>query len=145
MHNFVIQMKQVFHKIAAVLMTFTVLFSTLSFTVDKHYCGGNLVDTAIFGAAKTCGMEMEQDTSNKDCSITKKNCCTEKHEVIQGQEDLKISFDTLSIDQQLFIVLYVHSYIALFEKLEKNSSFYRDYSPPLVVKNIHKLDETYLI
>jgi len=138
-------MKQVFHKIASFLMAFAVLFSTLSFTVDKHFCGDVLVDTAIFGKAKTCGMEMERITSNKDCSVTKKNCCSEKQEVIEGQDELKISFDTLSFEQQTFLVSYIHSYISLFEVLENNATSYRDYSPPLVVKDIHKLDETYLI
>ena len=126
-------------------MAFTVLFSTLSFTVDKHFCGDVLVDTAIFGKAKTCGMQMEQNTSNKDCSVAKKNCCSEKQEMIEGQDELKISFDALSFKQQTFLAFYIHSYISLFEVLENSVTFYRDYSPPLVVKDIHKLDETYLI
>ncbi len=138
-------MKQVLHKIASILMAFTVLFSTLSFTVDKHYCGETLVDVAIFGKAQTCGMEMEQNNSNKDCSITKKNCCSEKQEIIKGQDELKISFDTLTFEHQTFIVLFTSSYVSLFENIENKNALYSDYSPPLVVKDIHKLDETYLI
>ena len=30
------------------LMAFVVLFSTISFTVDMHYCGNSLIDTAVF-------------------------------------------------------------------------------------------------
>ncbi|PHR69777.1 MAG: hypothetical protein COA67_09745 [Lutibacter sp.] len=138
-------MKQVFHKISSFLMAITVLFSTFSFTVDKHYCGDTLVDTSVFGKAQNCGMEMEQSTFNSDCSVAKKDCCTEKQEVIQGQDELKISFDTLSFEQQTFIVSYLYSYVSLFEVLGDNTTSYRDYAVPFVVKELYKLDETYLI
>jgi len=35
-------------------MAFVVLFSTMSFTVNMHYCGDTLVETAIFKKAKGC-------------------------------------------------------------------------------------------
>ena len=52
-------------------MAIVVLFSTMSFTVDMHYCGDNLVETAIFHKAKGCGMEME-NPSTEGCSVTGK-------------------------------------------------------------------------
>nr|WP_262911085.1 hypothetical protein [Tenacibaculum ovolyticum] len=136
--------KQVFHKIISISMAFVVLLSTMSFTIDMHYCGGSLVDTAIFQKAKTCGMEM-QKSQTKDCSITKKNCCNDKQTVINGQNELKLSFDVLSFEQQQFLASFIYTYINLFECVDENISSYRDYSPPLVVREIYKLDETYLI
>ena len=41
-------MKQLLNKILSLSMAFVVLFSTMSLTVDMHYCGDTLVDTAIF-------------------------------------------------------------------------------------------------
>ena len=55
-------------------MAFVVVFSTMSFSIDMHYCGDTLVDSTMFGSAANCGMEMEK-TSTKECSISKKNCC----------------------------------------------------------------------
>ena len=52
-------MKQVFHKTLAISMSFVVLFSTMSFTINMHYCGDTLVETALFQKAKGCGMEMD--------------------------------------------------------------------------------------
>lgn len=142
-------MKTIFNKILATLMAFVVLISTLSFTVDMHYCGGVLVETAIFQKAKGCGMEMKSgiaQENNKGCSITKKGCCTDERIIIDGQDELKVSdFDKLSIDQQAIVASYFYTYINLFEGLEKNIVPFKYYSPPLVVKNIQKLDETYLI
>ena len=137
-------MKQVFHKILSLLMAFVVLFSTLSFTVNMHYCGDTLMDTAIFHKAETCGMEME-NPSSKDCSITKKNCCSDEQLIVDGQDELQLSLEKISLEQQVFIASFVHTYINLFEGLDNNVSTYEEYEPPLVIRQIFKLDETYLI
>ncbi|MFD2727356.1 HYC_CC_PP family protein [Hyunsoonleella rubra] len=137
-------MKQVFHKIMSFLMAFVVLFSTMSFTIDMHYCGDTLVETAVFHKAKGCGMEM-QNPSSSDCSVTKKNCCTDEQITIEGQDELKISFDKLTFDQQVFIASFISTYIDLFEGLNENVSSYEEYKPPLVIRQLYKIDETYLI
>ena len=137
-------MKQVIHKIMSLLMAFVVLFSTMSFTINMHYCGDNLVETTIFHKAKGCGMEMEKP-STEGCSITKKNCCDDKQLVIEGQDELKLQFDKLTFEQQQFVASFVYTYIDLFEGLDKNVYSYEEYKPPLVVRQIFKIDETYLI
>ena len=137
-------MKQALHKIASFLMAFVVLFSTMSFTIDMHYCGDSLVDTAIFQKAETCGMEME-NTSDKDCSISKKNCCSNEQIIVEGSIELQNSVDQISINQQVFIASFVYTYISLFEGLDKNVASYKTYKSPLVIRQLYKLDETYLI
>jgi len=137
-------MKQVFHRIMSMLMTFVVLFSTMSFTIDMHYCGGTLVDTAIFHKVKTCGMEMQSHTS-KDCSITKKNCCNDEQLVVDGQDELQLVIDKVSFEQQVFIASFVYTYINLFEGFDKDVTSFEVYKPPLVIRQLYKIDETYLI
>ena len=93
-------MKKAFHKIASILMAFVVLLSTMSFTVNSHFCGDMLVGTSYFVKAESCGMDMKQETKSEDCSVMKKNCCQDVASVIEGQDTLKItSFDQLSFDQ----------------------------------------------
>ncbi len=137
-------MKGVFHKILSVSMAFVVLFSTLSFTVSMHYCGGTLVETAIFQKAKGCGMEMDKP-STEGCAITKKNCCDDEQLAFEGQDELQLQLDKITFEQQVFIASFVHTYINLFEGLDNNVSSYKEYKPPLVVRQIFKIDETYLI
>jgi len=136
-------MKHSFNKIASFLMAFVVLFSTMSFTVDMHYCGGELVDTAVFSEATSCGMEMQNESS--ECSIVKNECCADVHLTKESQESEKYSLDNLTFNQQLIAVTFIYSYIDLFEGLEENVIPYQDYSPPLVVKDIQLLDESFLI
>ena len=137
-------MKSKLHKILSIAMAFVVLLSTLSFTISKHYCGDTLVDTSLFSKAKSCGMEM-QNSSNKDCSIIKKNCCSEEQQLIEGQDNLKLDFTKFDLQQKIFVNTFVYTYINLFEGITKESIHFKDYSPPLIVKDIHALDEVYLI
>ena len=138
-------MKQVFHKTMSVLMAFVVLLSTMSFTINMHYCGDKLVDSAIFSKAETCGMEMELTTSTNDCSVSKKNCCSEGFEKINGQNELQSSIETISFEQQVFIASFIYTYAKLFKSLDNKVSLYEEYHTPLVIRQLYKLDETYLI
>ena len=137
-------MKYIFHKITVVLMAFVVLFSTMSFTIDMHYCGDTLVDTAIFKKAKSCGMEM-LNSSTSGCAITKKDCCNDQQVKIDGQDELKTSFDKLTQEQQFFVTSFAYSYLNLFKGFNNDKTSFSESPPPLLVKQIFKLDECYLI
>ena len=137
-------MKYIFHKITVVLMAFVVLFSTMSFTIDMHYCGDTLVDTAIFNKAKSCGMEM-LNSSTSSCAITKKDCCNDQQVKIDGQDELKTSFDKLTQKQQFFVTSFAYSYLNLFKGFNNDKTSFSESPPPLLVKQIFKLDECYLI
>ena len=138
-------MKKVLHKILAMVLAFVVLFSTMSFSVGMHYCGDTLVHTALFKKAKSCGMEMQKETASSNCPIIEKNCCHDEEILVKGQKELKLSFDNINLQQQVFITSFVYSYIyPLVESQEKGSTF-DEYPPPLIVKTIYKLDEVYLI
>jgi hypothetical protein len=137
-------MKQETRKIVSFLMAFVVLFSTMSFTVDMHFCGDVLVDSSMLNSAESCGMET-QNFSNEECITIKKNCCDDKQIVVAGQDELQIAFDTLSFKQQKFITSFVYAFINPFDGVQNNNNSYKDYKSPLVVKDIQKLDETYLI
>ncbi|GAA4282249.1 HYC_CC_PP family protein [Gaetbulibacter aestuarii] len=137
-------MKKALFKILASTMALLVFFSTLSFTVDMHFCGDKLVETAFFHKAKGCGMTMEKPATN-DCSTVKKNCCSEKQSLVNGQDELQLNLQKISFEKQIFVAAFVQTYYNLFQTSEKEVSSYTAYSPPFVVKNIYKLDETYLI
>lgn len=135
--------KQFLHKSFSVIMALLVMFSTVSFTIEKHYCGNVLVDVAIFTEAKTCGMET--NTATQD-AITKKMCCKDEVKLVKGQDELKItSFDDLSFQHQLFISTFTYAFINLFEGLEQHIIPHKDYSPPNLVADIQVLDQVFII
>lgn len=121
-------------------MAFVVVFSTLSFTIESHYCGTNLIDTAVFSKAKVCG----GNAADKDFAM--KSCCKDEVVVVQGQDKLKLnSFDDLDINKQILFTSYVYSYISLFISLPKQVVPHKEYVPPNLIYDIQVLDETFLI
>ncbi|WP_242157470.1 HYC_CC_PP family protein [Aestuariivivens sediminis] len=137
-------MKQRLHKIWAFVMALVVVFSTMSFTINMHYCGDTLVETALFHKAKGCGMEMSGPVT-EGCTVTKKNCCEDKQLTVEGQDELQLSVQNMSLDQHLFIASFVYTYMNLFEGLSETIIPFKDYSPPLVERDIQVLYEVYLI
>ena len=138
-------LKQVLHKVFSISLALIVLCSTLSFTVEKHYCGPFLIDIAIFKSAKDCGMSMLAETES-GTKENKMSCCNDEVELLQGQDELKIaSFDTLDLEQQLFLYTYQYTYNNLFKSLPKQIIPHKDYSPPNLIEDIHVMGQTFLI
>jgi len=125
------------HKIASVLMAFLVLFSTLSFVVEKHFCGGTLVDVAVFSEVEGCGMEMP--------SSAKTSCCKDKVEIIKGQDELKFSFNDFDVNDSQFVAVFFHTFINLFEGLPEQVIPFKEYSPPNLIYDRQVLHNIFLI
>ncbi|XHP72823.1 hypothetical protein KCTC52924_00559 [Arenibacter antarcticus] len=126
-------------------MATLVLFTTMSFALDMHYCGETLVDFSLAQNTHTCGMEISQSENDCESEVPEQSCCTDKQIIVEGLDNLKLSFDKLSFEQQTFVATFFYSYINLFEDLDKNTIPFRDYKPPYLIQDIQKLHETYLI
>ena len=138
-------MKVMIHKILALLMAFFMLVSTVSWTVEKHFCFGSLVDIAFFHEADTCGMEMPLLNDNAALNKDSNGCCSDEIISVQGQDELSISNDDLSLGQQQFLVAFASYYINLFQPREQHYVPHADYPPPVLVRDIHVLDQVFLI
>ena len=138
-------MKDIFRNITAISLACLMLLSTMSFTINKHFCGDHLVNTSVILKADTCGMDINFPPTEKDCSIKKKNCCKDEIQLVKGQDDLKLDFSDLNFKQQVFITSFVITYSNLFEGQASQFVPLNDYSPPIVVKDIQLLDEVFLI
>lgn len=80
--------------IGAVLLGVLVLLSTFTFAIDSHYCGDLLIDQAVFGKAKDCGMEAHR-VKDTGTSQVYADCCSELVQFQQGQEELRIPVSEL--------------------------------------------------
>ena len=131
--------KQLFHKGFSALMALLVLFSTVSFTIEKHFCGDVLVDVSMFVEADKCPMESLE-------ILHKKTCCKDEIAIVEGQDELKVSsFDDLDFDQQQFITAFAYSYINGFKSFAKETIPHKDYYPPNLVTDIQVLDQVFII
>ncbi|WP_408056949.1 HYC_CC_PP family protein [Tamlana sp. 2_MG-2023] len=132
-------LKTILHKGFTSILALLVLFSTVSFTIEKHFCGDVLVDVSVFVEADKCEMEALE-------ILQKKTCCKDEMNVVQGQDELTISsYDDLEFEQQQFLYAFTHSYIFGFESLEKHEIPHKNYAPPKLVTDIQVLDQVFII
>ncbi len=131
--------KTVCHKLFSASMALLVLFSTVSFTVEKHFCGDVLMDAAVFNSVEKCASETVEVE-------TKMACCKDTVDVIKGQDQLSVkAFQDLDFDQQLFLTTFTYAYLNLFEGLPELVVPHQNYSPPNLVTDIQVLDQVFII
>jgi hypothetical protein len=123
-------------------MAILVMFSTVSVTVEKHYCKDHLVDVAIFGKAKKCGPEGEMPTKKTPV----KSCCDDVLEVYQGQDQLHKADYQFQIENLVFVPnspIFAAGiiYISGFSKIHLP----QHYIPPNPEVNLLVLHQTFLI
>jgi len=126
-------------------MAFLLLASTTTWTVEKHFCMGHLVDLAFFADAEACGMAMESMNDDDLTMQQESSCCSDEVIFIDGQDDLKMSFDNLDADQQFSLIAFTHSYTNLFNGSAQQHVANEYYPPPLLVRDIQLLDQVFLI
>lgn len=132
-------MKKPFFKIITFTLALLVLISTLSFSVEKHFCGDFLVDMTFFIDAEKCTMETRD-------IMKKKLCCKDVVDVVLGQDELKLaSLEDFEFKQQQLFTSFVFSYYKIFENLPNTIISLNDYSPPSLIFDIQVLDQVFLI
>ncbi len=132
-------MKSFFSKIGSISLALFVLVSTMSFTIDAHYCGNILVDKAILSKAKTC--EMHQQMSSEDES----SCCDNEVETIEGQDILQFSKVEFDLDIPLEFTVFSLIYFCDLDIFEKQIDKFQFYTPPQYSLDLQLLKQVFLI
>jgi len=147
-------MKKIYAKTISFLLALIVLLSTMSFSLDMHFCGDDLVGFSFSEKSEkidACMMKGAMTKTSSSCKVMvmgmemKMDCCNDVEVVVEGQDYLKISFEQRTIGQQLFIAYFFYDYRNLFEGSEANSIPFKDRSPPPLVRDVQILHQTFLI
>jgi len=117
--------KSKLNRITSLLMAFLMLVSSTGFSIDLHYCQGNLKSFSLLGEAKSCHEMAKAKHCSKmkkachapkatkeaddDC---KKDCCSNKKIEISADEDAqKIQVENLSPKQIKFVTAFVETFV----------------------------------
>lgn len=134
-------MKIILTKIASLTLALLVLFSTFSFTVEKHFCGDFLVEVSFTGETKGCGMKMDKVSQTK-----KKNCCKDETLKVEGQDELQINnLDRVSFEKQQFLTAFVFSCQNLFFEKSTLKVDQCIFPPPEIYQNYQITYQSFLI
>jgi len=126
-------------KIGSISLALLVLVSTMSFTIDSHYCGNILVDKAILSKAQTC--EMHKQMHSEDES----SCCDNEVEIIEGQDILQFSKAEFDLDIPLEFTVFSLIYFCDLDVFEKQIDEFQSYNPPQHSLDLQLLNEVFLI
>ena len=137
-------------KVVAISLTIILLFSNLGFAMGTHYCGGEAVMSRfLLGEEQlSCGMaavESDCDSEHGDgFSFSKSGCCENEYRSFLVDDNYNPELTKL-IQNITFALAFFHAdyFIGLFPSVER--TFYSDYSPPPLEKDLRVLFQTFLI
>tara|TARA_R110002073_G_scaffold220418_1_gene380563 strand:- start:51003 stop:51404 length:402 start_codon:yes stop_codon:yes gene_type:complete len=131
-------------KIASTFLAFMVLFSTFSFTVEKHMCGDKVADYSFMGTVESCNTPSKTE-SNTALELKETSCCKDVTDFVEGtNSDLKV-YKGKNIKIVLTAAALVYSYISVFEEFKEHNIPFKEYKTPLVTKDFSVLFATFLI
>jgi len=139
---------QFLNKILALILAFIVIFSSLSFTVEKHICMDEVTDVSFFTEADSCGMQEDEckpGETGETNSFDEQDCCSDVHELIRGNQQEQQAINGFEITQMPFLNTYAYTYLNLFEENREEISFFDNPSPPLIDRDLQVLYQTFLI
>lgn len=139
--------KKSLHIILAILL----LISTSGFSISTHFCQNQLQDLQFFCQAKTCSeilakKESCHQTSTKQIKSCKKGCCESKSDFYQldlDQQTTHSSFKTLNTNALLAILTTFFNLD--IPSVDKKSTDYLNYKPPLIVCDYSAELQTFLL
>lgn len=124
------------------ILSFCFLFSTMSFSINTHYCGNILVDKQMMLPAKKCAMHSADNTHIN----AKDDCCNESNQIIDGQDELQLNF--LDDIQSPFVALSYsadHFLLRLQTDQLKRQTHFKDRAPPGNKYSFQILYQSFLI
>jgi len=145
-------------------LAFMMFFSSFGFSMDIHFCKGKIEKVQLFGSAE-CDMDMKMEpiveiTENECChkpkveitkschneeNAEKSKCCYNETIVIDVTNDVsEMEASDVSFEHFSFFTYFILSSYVLFFPEETNENF-KEYSPPLISKDISVLHQVFII
>lgn len=142
--------KTVLHRIIALTLAFVMFFTSVGFSVDIHYCRGDLKSFSLIGEASTCHQAKKTCPSHKEMMSEETSedskCCSNKTVVVDDLDvDYDISPDVELTDLQVkFVTARVYT-LNGFTFPEVVKSDFPKTDDPLPPRDIYVLLERFLI
>lgn len=119
--------------------------STLSFTINKHYCKGNLIEVSLMGKVNGCAKANKHDGCDDSSQNIEDNCCSDTLEIIKSSNNNLKHNNDITLETLHFSAVFFTTYINLFKELPRNVIPFKDYIPPLLINDLTVLHDTFLI
>jgi hypothetical protein len=139
-------MKKIIYNIAAFFLSALVLFSSVSFSVEKHLCGGHVFSASVFGKAEKCGMEAGYcAVENNNHSLSQKSCCKDEIQLKNGSVFKKETGLKLNNNQQNLLAFTLFDYSVFSPTSVSRIIQFKNYFPPPITQNFNILYQVFRI
>ena len=126
-------------------MAALVLLSTLSITIEKHYCADTLVDVAVFTEIESCCSSKTSSKANTE-GEEEEGCCNNEINLLVGQDELSLTkAQSLSPTQVLYAVALAYIFSGQNINTTEDKPDFKAYAPPDRAQDIQLLNEVFLI
>ena len=145
------------YRIFALTMALVMFTSSVNLAIDMHYCQGKLKSVSFLGKAESCHdmasammpncpHHQKMIEKTEGCSMDKKDCCDSKTILIQSDVDEINTSSKIVVSQELqqFVVAFIEVFFNN-NYVENIAPNYQYYYPPIVVKDIPVLHQSFLI
>ncbi|MFT4565080.1 MAG: hypothetical protein ACI9FN_000028 [Saprospiraceae bacterium] len=141
--------KSALYRITSFTLAMLMLFTSVGFSADLHFCKGELQSFSFFGKAESCHTAKKSCPFHTNMVLTdnaEKDCCSNKSiEVDDLDTDFNVSPDLQLSDLQLsFATSFAYSFFSLSLPKAVKSSFLERVNP-LPPRDIYVLLESFLL
>jgi hypothetical protein len=128
-----------------VILGLMILVTSMGFTLSSHICRGKRVKTivGVVTGDVSCGMEKVENNCVTGEQM-KSDCCQDEFQKIQNDNDYtqrQVKFDTFHD----FAVIFIDVFNNLLPTSSIRTTFYKEYSPPPIIRNIPVMVQSFLI
>ena len=142
------------YRFIALFLALLMFVTSVGFTVDMHYCNGELKSFSLIGKAKSCHEKAKAPcphhkkmmADNQGDAIDTKSCCNNKMLHFQSDQDKQVqNFDIkVSPPLQQFITAFVTAFFTDGFTQNDRPTFVH-YKPPLIKRDIPVLTQSFLL
>lgn len=141
-----------------IILAALVFISSTGFVINKHYCQGELKETALVVKAKSChekelddranmpaNCPMHQSKNSSGCE-EKKGCCDNETEFVKldiDQDIVSFEYQKLQIPQLATILVFATDFN--LEETITSPVHFKNYKPPLIVCDVPVSLQTFLL
>lgn len=126
-------------------MSFMLLLSSSGLAYAQHFCGDfEMMSKITLGKEDlSCGMSMQvPDCDDKE---EKSNCCDNEYTSVDTDDTFAKASFSLELDKNFAIAFTSVFILNNTVSISSEADFYRDHSPPPLIKDFQVLYESFLI
>jgi hypothetical protein len=134
-------------KAISIFLASIILFSSVGFAINTHFCEGRAVDTSISMGVELldCGMPMpDNENDGNGEQLDKQPCCQNHHQIVEVDQNQNNPFPAFELNQTFFVA-FAHTFLVNESVTQKVQANYLTSPPPLVKQDMLILYQSFLI